>query len=286
MASSVRSALDLLFRYGDVSDTPAGKGGCGYVWRAHDLLFDRAVAIKTISEFATWNLSNSARRSFIKEAQVGARLGNISRHIVKVNDFGVVDSVPYFVMEWIEPRDGQSWIDASHDMGRLSLAQVKALLFEISDAVSIAHNNGVVHSDIAPWNIVYDPTERVYKLCDFGLLKIVEENLVSHASGSLLVGGRVDFFPPTVRAGSEQISRASDVYALAVTLRVLLEGPGCLGFNGGNVTPTPGVITIQHAGRKDAPHQVRKLLLRFIDGHTPADNIQEFQEMLKRIPNT
>jgi serine/threonine protein kinase len=258
---TIREAIEQLFRYTDLSTDPIGRGGCGHIWRAYDLLFDRNVAIKTIDEVLLWDLGIKAKRSFVKEAQAGARLGELSRHIVKVYDLGIIENVPYFVMQWINPVEGRSSIDLSPD------------------------ESGIVHSDIAPWNIVYDPSERVYKLADFGLLKIMERNVLSQASGSLLTGGRADFFPLTVRLGEEPISYASDVYALAVTLRALLEGIKFLTIGGDSILPTPGVIRARHDGNREAPPQVRQLLLRFIDGHTPDDNVHEFQAMLQRIPS-
>ena len=109
----------------------------------------------------------------------------MSRYVVKVYDFGVIDNFPFFVMEWIEPELGSSGIDMSYEMGRTSLSKAKRILFDICEALELAHSKGIVHSDIAPWNIVYDSKERVYKLSDFGLLKIVEERLVSKGSDKL-----------------------------------------------------------------------------------------------------
>jgi len=278
----IRDSLLHVYRYDQISDQPIGRGGCGHIWSAQDRLFDQPVAIKTIDESLEWTESERARRSFIKEAQVGARLGRHSRHIVKVRDLGFADNVPFFVMEWIEPRPGRSTIEVSPDMGAVSIGHAKAMMFEVCEAVATAHELGIVHSDIAPWNIVYDPSVRVYKLADFGLLKILEAKLVSIATRSLLTGGRTDFLPRDVLMGQEPIGYASDVYALAVTFRTLIEGSGCLG---GNVLPTPTVIRVKHKGRTDAPPQVRQLLARFIDRHTPNDTVHEFVSMLQRVPN-
>jgi len=277
---SVRESLASLYRYDQISADPVARGGCGHIWRAHDRLFDRTVAIKTIDELLAWN-NESARRSFIKEAELGARLGQRSRHIVQVIDFGFAGNVPFFVMEWIEPRSGRSAIDISPDMGAVTIAEAKNIMFEVCEAVGLAHDEGIAHSDIAPWNIIYDPQARVYKLADFGLVKIIEPKLVSAGSGSLLTGGRADFMPITVLTRRESIGFGSDVYALAVTFRALLEGGDCLN---GHVVPTPSVIRVRHMGCSDAPPQVRQLLRRFIDEHTEEDKVANFLTMLQRIP--
>ena len=276
-------ALKKLFRYELLRDKPIGKGGCGHVWECHDLLFDRKVALKTIDENLFWDRPDESARTFRKEAAAGARLGERSRHIVKVNDFGLVEGVLYFSMEWIQPESEKAGIDISSLMGDVSLVRAKSILFQICEAVELAHREGIVHCDIAPWNIVYDATNNVYKLADFGLLKIIESRLLSHGSGSLLRGGRLAFQPPTVRQDMRRISYSTDVYALAVSLRALLEGGDFLS-HGASVQPTPPVIRMRREQR-DAPPQLRHLLLRFIDGHTEQDRITDFVEMLHRIPS-
>ncbi|WP_157744989.1 serine/threonine-protein kinase [Micromonospora coxensis] len=264
-----------------LDDRPVGRGGCGTIWAARDLLFDEKVAVKTVNESLALHGDPRVQRSFVKEAMVGARLGRLSRHVVPVTDLGVADDVPYFVMPWIEPwRDGH--IDISPLMGAVSLAQTKTILFEVAEALAVAHANGIVHSDVAPWNVVRSEGDHTYKLADFGLLKILESRLVSIGSGSLLKGGRALFQPPEVRQDISAVSPAADVYALAVTFRVLLEGPDHL-RRGGGPHPTPGVVRIRHEQR-DAPDQARQLLTRFIDRHSPDDSVDEFVQQLRRVP--
>lgn len=158
----VVDSLRKLFRYEVTRDTPVGGGGCGQVWQAHDMLLDREVAIKTINELLLLDSPDEARRTFVKEAIVGARLGEASRHIVKVYDVGVIDGMPYFVMEWIEPDENSHRIHIAPLMGNTSLARAKVILFEVCDALGLAHKHGIVHSDIAPWNIVYDSVAKVH----------------------------------------------------------------------------------------------------------------------------
>lgn len=280
---STLGALRRLFRYELRSDRPVGHGGCGSVWPAYDGLFGRDVAIKTIDEALVLKQRIKAKRSFFREAIAGARLSERSRHIVKVFDYGFAGDTPYFVMEWIASDRGAP-IDLGDAIGKLSLARAKAVLFEVADALQVAHANGIVHSDIAPWNIVYDNAQRLYKVADFGLLKIVEERLVSQGSASLLQGGRMDFLPPEALDDIRNVTYAADLYALAVTFRVLLEGDSCLRQRNGRPRPTPGVIRIRHEQR-DAPDQVRQFLTRFIDDHTTTDTVADFVSALQRIPN-
>jgi len=273
-------SLQKLFRYDIDGDQPVGKGGCGHIWRAHDMLTGDNVALKTIAEALLWDSPVKARRTFKKEAIVAARLGEQSVHIARVFDIGIVDDILYYAMKWIDPEPGFSTIDIAERSGRMTLAQCKAILIDVCEAVSTAHEAGIIHSDIAPQNIVFDPASHNYLLADFGLLKVVEEAVVSKGSGSLLQGGRYHFFPPDVREDISKVSTASDVFALAVTLRVLIEGPS---DSRSSALPTPNVIRIRHEQR-DAPDQVRQLLTRFIDRHTKADSVDQFISMLQRVP--
>ena len=281
---STRDSLQRLFRYSLDSDNPLRSGGCGHIWKAHDLLCNRPVAIKTVAEELQWRYGDKASRTFQKEAMAAARLGEFSPHILKVLDLGSIDETIYSVMDWIEPDRGFVGIDLTERAGRVSLAQAKGIMRQVCEAVGVAHANGIVHSDIAPANIVFDPQDNLFKLADFGLLRIAESWLVSRGLGSLLCGGRLDFFPQEVKDSTINISYASDIYALTVTFRVLLEGGACLPSLGGNIVPTPGVIRIRHEQR-DAPDAVRQLLRRFIDAHTTKDSIDEFVSMLQKVPN-
>jgi serine/threonine protein kinase len=278
--TSILDSLRNVFRYDLVSTVPIKSGGCGHIWAAQDKLFGRKVAIKTVSELLFWDYPEQARRSFVKEAIAGARLSEKSRHIVKVFDFGVTGDVPFFVMEWIEP-DSDGGIDVSNSMGAISLAKAKAIFFQICEAVEVAHNNGIIHSDIAPWNIVRESNLGIYKLTDFGLLKIVEESLVSKGSGTLLQGGRRQFQPPEVLRDISKISYGSDLYALAISFRALLEGDEFLRTG---ATSTPAVVRVRHEQR-DAPDQVRQLLARFVESHSEGDRISDFIPYLQQIPN-
>ncbi len=118
-------SLRKLFRYHLHADRPVNRGGCGHIWRATDLLFDRPVAIKTITEALRWAYPEKAVRGFRKEAIAAARLGEISPYIVRVFDIGLIEDVFYYVMDWIDPEPGFTLIDLSERVGRMTLAHAK-----------------------------------------------------------------------------------------------------------------------------------------------------------------
>ncbi|MFF8290825.1 serine/threonine-protein kinase [Streptomyces sp. NPDC016309] len=270
-------ALSELFRYTITDRRPLHSGGCGDLWRAHDRLFDEQVAVKTIRSDLSSHALEKAQASFATEAIVAARLSRKSPNVVPVRDLGRLDDTLYLVMDWVDSGDANS-ADLSHMMGRLSVGAAKKVLLQMCDAVAIAHAEGIVHSDIAPWNVMYSKASDSYLLADFGLVKVVEANLISLPSRSLLQGGRLAFLPDYARRDIGRVSYATDVFALAVTFWSLLDARALH-----HEDRTPPVVRVAR-DQVDAPFQVRALLARFIEGHTREDSVQQFVDHLYRVP--
>lgn len=267
------AALSDLVRYQLYSNGPEFRHGQGAIWRARDLLFDEDVAIKEIQ--ADLRDDTEAVRTFSKEAAAGARLGRICTNIVKVSDYGRIDEVLYFVMEWIEGGN------LGNRCGHISLQEAKSIMRQICNAVDTAHRNGIVHSDIAPLNILYDQNADHYKLADFGYLKIVDSILISAGSGPMLRGGRQYFLPLEHLRAPERINKSTDVYAMALTFHALLSGQALSADNHGRLK-VPGVIQVRHEN-KSAPDEVRQLLGRFVEGQQDTNSVDEFRRYLDRI---
>lgn len=277
--------LSQLVRYQLLPDVSPVTHGQGTVWKARDLLFDEIVAIKELKKFDESFPAKSGNSilfstvlidKFWKEAAVGARLGRICPNIVKVFDYGQIEGVPYFVMEWIEGGN----IDRYR--GQVSLLKAKGILRQICSAVRTAHQHNIVHSDIAPANILYDKAMDSYKLADFGYIKILDSILISRGLVNLLPGGRSYFLPPEHLLNPERINKSTDIYALALTFHMLLTRKQ-LEVDGTGRLKIPGVILIRHEN-KGAPDEVRKLLQRFVTNHLENDSVDEFVDYLNRIP--
>lgn len=273
---SSRSDLEALIRYELVGTEPVASGGCGDVWKAIDRLAGEPVAVKTLRVRDPRRI-NAARRSFILEAVSGYRLSLESKYVLPVRDFGSSGGSVYLVTPWLEADTGSA--DIAGSMGRCALPTARRMLSHASEAVGTAHASGVIHSDIAPWNILYDRVNARYVVSDFGLLRLHESELITDPSGSLLQGGRDAFLPPYARRDIGQVGKASDVYALAVTLWVMLSGHAVLMHN----ELVPGVVSVRH-NRTDAPDAVRKLLVRFVQEHTKSDTVEQFTQYLERVP--
>ncbi|TDD85254.1 serine/threonine protein kinase [Actinomadura darangshiensis] len=205
--------LVLATRYRLVSEI--GQGANGTVWRGHDELLDRAVAIKELR--LPEELSEDDRvvfyRRTLREARAPAQLRTHS--IVEVYDVVIEQGRPWIVMEMIEAPSLEQLIERSGPLPADRVAHIGRALLE---ALSTAHKAGIVHRDLKPSNVLLDG-ERVV-LTDFGLA-------FSSGSASLTKTGHFMGSPayvaPEVAAGEKATPR-SDLWSLGATLYAALEG--------------------------------------------------------------
>jgi predicted Ser/Thr protein kinase len=141
-----------------------GKGGMGAVYKARQPALDRMVALKILPPQAAGGTQFTER--FAREARALARLNH--PNIVAVHDFGQVNGMPFFVMEFV---DGLNLREMERS-GKLSPREALQIVPQICEALQFAHDEGVVHRDIKPENILLDKKGRV-KIADFGIAKIM-----------------------------------------------------------------------------------------------------------------
>jgi serine/threonine-protein kinase len=189
-----------------------GQGAMGEVYKAHDSVLDRHVAVKTIS--ASLESSPDARLRFHREAQSIARLNH--PNIVTVFDFGEEGGVVYMAMELLEGSDLRNLIAAKHPMG---LDERLALMEQVCDGVGYAHSMSVIHRDLKPANI-HVTSSRHVKVMDFGLARIGAASGMT-ATGAVL--GTPHYVSPEQVKGHKADPR-SDVFALGAILYELLTG--------------------------------------------------------------
>jgi serine/threonine protein kinase len=183
-----------------------GSGAMGTVYRAHDDVLGRAVAIKALHARDT-----GTRERFLREARaIGAVL---HPNILAVYDAGTDDNTPYLVMELAALGTLRDRIR----MGPLPIETVREIGIQIARALAAAHAADIVHRDVKPANIL--ATGDLWKLADFGIARLPDSTLT--VEGQFL-GSPSYAAPEALRSG--QCSPASDVYALGATLYEALTG--------------------------------------------------------------
>ena len=196
-----------------------GRGGTGSVYLAvrDDDEFQLRVALKVIRRGMA---TDEMLQRFRSERQILASIDH--PNIARLLDGGSTeDGLPYFVMEYIEGEPLNHYCDNN----RLSLQARIQLFRSVCDAVSLAHQNLVVHRDLKPGNILVT-TEGVPKLLDFGIAKLLNPELSSDTREPTVMELRVmtpEYASPEQMQG-KAVTTASDVYSLGVLLYELLAG--------------------------------------------------------------
>ena len=144
-----------------------GQGAMGEVYKAHDPVLGRFVAIKTISKGVSSD--DKARERFQKEAQSAAHLNH--PNIITVYDFGEEEGTIYMAMELLEGTDLRELIEKR---ALTKIAEKLGIMEQICDGLAFAHAKGVVHRDLKPGNIHILPSGQA-KIMDFGLARRSED---------------------------------------------------------------------------------------------------------------
>jgi eukaryotic-like serine/threonine-protein kinase len=188
-------------------------GGMAGVWEAHDELLGRSVAVKVLASHLSED--DRARRRFEREARAAAGLSS-HPNVVTIYDVGEYDGRAFMVMELMPGGTVGDRLRA----GR-TIADETALrwLREAAGALDAAHDQGVVHRDIKPGNLLLDNHDRL-AIADFGIALLALEDQLT-ATGQVL--GTASYISPEQAVG-EAATAASDRYALAVVAFELLTG--------------------------------------------------------------
>ncbi|MBN8634797.1 MAG: protein kinase [Anaerolineae bacterium] len=192
-----------------------GKGGFGAVYRAYQPLVKREVAMKVILP-AFANRPSFVRR-FETEAQLVAQLEHL--HIVPLYDYWRDPSGAYLVMRML--RGGTLEQDLKKN-GHWSVEMTATLLEQMASALNVAHQTGVVHSDLKPANILLDLEKNGY-LSDFGIASNLREEGGENLDDSLVAVGTPAYITPE-QIQNQQLSPQSDIYSLGLVIFETLTG--------------------------------------------------------------
>jgi serine/threonine-protein kinase len=216
------------------------RGGMAEVYRAHDRLLDRPVALKVL--FPELSVDRSFVERFRREAQAAANLSH--PNIVPVFDWGEDTGTYFIVMEFIDGRPLSSILKSA---GTLSAERTADIGAHVAAALGYAHKHGVIHRDVKPGNVLITDDGQV-KVTDFGIARAIntEESLTQ--TGAVM--GTATYFSPEQAEGIGVDAR-TDIYSLGVVLFEMVTGrPPFLG-------DTPVAVASKHV--RDHPPAPREL---------------------------
>jgi serine/threonine protein kinase len=189
-----------------------GRGGMATIYKAYQPSTDRLVAVKVLLDSRTED--PHVVRRFEHEAHVIAGLEH--RHIVPVYDFGQEKDLLYLVMRYMRAGTVSDLLRR----GSLTPADAACILQDVAAALDYAHQQGVIHRDIKPNNILVDAQGHSH-LTDFGLAKVLGESLELTRSGASI--GTPAYMAPE-QVADDPISPRTDIYALGVMLYEMTTG--------------------------------------------------------------
>ncbi|MET9882157.1 serine/threonine-protein kinase [Streptomyces sp. NPDC006430] len=194
---------------------PIGSGGMGKVWRAHDELLHRIVAVKELT--AGLYVAQADREVLHARTQKEARAAARIQHpaVVVVHDVLEHDDRPWIVMEYI---DGPSLADAAKAAGRIDPVEAARIGLHVLGALRAAHAVGVLHRDVKPGNVLLAKDGRVL-LTDFGIAAIEGDSSITR-TGEIV--GSIDYLAPERVTGGTP-GTASDLWSLGATLYTAVE---------------------------------------------------------------
>ncbi|PHQ24411.1 serine/threonine protein kinase [Marinobacter guineae] len=192
-----------------------GRGAMGVVYLGKDPKIARTVAIKTLSYQAFDDgLLQDLKERFFREAEAAGRLNHPA--IVTVYDVGEEADLAYIAMDYAKGRP----LSEFGKPGRLlPLPRVLDIVARVAEALAYAHSQKIVHRDIKPGNIIFNPDTGDIKITDFGIAKISDD---SRTRTGAVMGSPLYMSPEQLKG--QKVTGASDIYSLGVTLYKLVSG--------------------------------------------------------------
>ncbi len=257
---------------------PLGKGGMGEVFKALHRTMAREVAIKFVALQVAKD--PEALYRFQREVRAAAKL--IHPNIVTAFDAGVDRKRPYLVMEFVAGRDLSRVLQK---YPKIPVRQAVLWIQEAASGLACAHENGIVHRDIKPQNLLVDNKGHV-KILDLGLARIASDIAQSReltSSGTVM--GTADYMAPEQASDAKKVDHRADIYSLGCTLYRILTGHAPFETDSmvntlvaHRTKPIPSLI----AARPDVPEALEKLYQKMM-AKRPQDRIGSMKEVIEAL---
>ena len=245
-------------------DCEIGRGGMGVVYRAKDRGLKRLVAIKLLPPELAFRSDIKSR--FLREAETAAQLSH--PNIVPIYTVHEQNGLVFFVMAYIS---GDNLAKRLHERGVLTIDETRKILRDVGDALSYAHERGVVHRDIKPDNILLDAVTGRPMVTDFGIARAMDSSGDSRLTATGMAIGTPAYMSPEQAAGDREIDGRSDLYSLGVLGYQMLTGEPP--FTAGS---TPAML-VKHISEAPIPVQQRR-------SDVPTDLARTVMMLLEKEP--
>ncbi|MET8157337.1 protein kinase [Sphaerisporangium sp. NPDC005289] len=254
-----------------------GRGTMGTVWRAHDRLLGRDVAVKEIRHDSglTKEQREELRERMIREGRNAAKIVHPS--VATVHDAILVDGSPWIVMELVEARSLEQVVD---EEGPLPPRLVAEIGLDLLGALGAAHKQGVLHRDVKPSNVLLTDTGRVV-LTDFGIAKSEGDSNITRTG---MVIGSPGYTAPE-RARGDHTGPESDLWSLGATLYFAVEGRPA--YERKSVSETLAALMTEQADPPTQAGPLRPALEGLLEkDHTKRLSFDLAVAMLRRVAKT
>lgn len=192
---------------------PIGCGGMGVVLKGYDSKLNRFVAVKVLApHYAT---STAARKRFAREAKAAAAV--VHPHVLAIHSVDATGRLPFLVMPFV---DGESLQERVRRNGQLGTKEVLRIGIQAARGLQAAHEQGLVHRDIKPGNILLERDVERAMLTDFGLARAVDDASMTRSG---VIAGTPQFMSPE-QARGEAVDHRSDLFSLGSVLYTMCAG--------------------------------------------------------------
>jgi len=190
-----------------------GRGAMGVVYKAHDPVLDRTVALKTIALDEEAQEREEYHARFFQEAKAAARLNHPA--LITIYDFGEENELAYMAMELVNGNE----LAERMVKEQIPIREAVAIAEQVAEGLAFAHDGGVIHRDIKPGNIMLLPRGRV-KIMDFGIARLKVSDLKTQLGTRL---GTPKYMSPE-QIGGGKLDHRTDIFSLGIVLYEMLTG--------------------------------------------------------------
>ena len=190
-----------------------GSGGMGVVFKGFDTELNRPIAIKVLARHLAH--SGAARQRFARESKAAAAV--VHEHVVSIHNVEADGEVPFLVMQYVAGESLQSRVDRD---GPLDAKEILRIGIQAASGLAAAHEQGVVHRDVKPANILLEDGVERTLLTDFGLARTVDDASLTHTG---IVAGTPHYMSPE-QANGETTDHRTDLFSLGSVLYYMATG--------------------------------------------------------------